>query len=57
MPAFQLNVGILTVKQISALVQIYLEIGTLDVKLKVLFHRIDVVEDVIDDPEKLKVYA
>ena len=51
------NAGTLTVKQIPALVQINLEIGTLDVKLKVLFHRIDVVEDVIDDPGKLKVYA
>ena len=54
MICFQLNAWILTVKQISALVQINLEIGTLDVKLKVLLHRIDVVEDVIDDPGKHK---
>ena len=41
----------LTVKQVSAFVQVYLKVGALDVELEVLLHRVDVVEDVLDDPE------
>ena len=42
----------LTIQEVSTFVQIDLEIGTLDVELKVLLHWIYVVEDVINDPEE-----
>ena len=41
----------LTVEQISAFVQVYLKVGHFDVELKVFFHWIDVIEDVVDNPE------
>ena len=39
----------LTIEQISDFVQIDFEVGDLDVELEVLVHRVDVVEDVVDD--------
>ena len=40
----------LTIKQICDFVQIDFKVGDLDVELEVLLHRIDVVEDVVDNP-------
>lgn len=38
-----------TVKQISDLVHVDFEVRHLDVKLQVLLHGVDVIEDVVDD--------
>ena len=40
----------LTVEQISAFVQVDFKVGHFDVELKVFFHWIDVIEDVVDNP-------
>ena len=40
----------LTIQQIPAFIQIDFKIGDLDMKLKIFFHGIDVIEDVIDNP-------
>lgn len=45
----QSNVARLTIKEVSNFVQIDFKIGNFNVKLDVLVHRVDVVEDVVHD--------
>ena len=47
----------LTIKQVSDLVQVDLKVGDFDVELQVLLHRVDVVEDVVDDPGDDSLHA
>jgi hypothetical protein len=39
----------LTIEQISNLVEVNFEVGNFDVEFEILLHRVDVVEDVVDD--------